>query len=110
MRHKGYEGVVTHVDDEANLMTGQITGLGRDGVMFQGRDAAELRKAFEESVDDYLEWAAKEAWEPEKPFSGTLNVRLAPDLHRRLAKEAHMSGKSLNSLIKDKLEDTTLPA
>lgn len=71
MIYKGYEGIITCIDDEANLLTGHVIGLQNDGVMFQGRDAVELRKAFEDSVDDYLEWCAKLGDQPEKPMTNT---------------------------------------
>jgi len=39
----------------------------------------------------------------ERRFSGKLQVRLPPDLHRRLTVEAAESGVSLNRLISYKL-------
>lgn len=105
MRYKGYEGVITFVDDEKNLLTGEVIGLKSDGIMFQGRDAVELKKAFEESVDDYLEWCQAEGDEPERPFSGKLNLRMAPELHRELAVEAKRRNKSLNAIINERLKD-----
>jgi predicted HicB family RNase H-like nuclease len=103
MRYKNYEGVITHIDDQADLITGEVNGI-QDGIMFQGRTASELKKAFEESIDDYLAWAAKDGFEPEKPFSGRFNLRVGPELHRQLALQARRAGKSLNEFIKENLE------
>ena len=41
----------------------------------------------------------------EKPFSGTLNLRLGPDLHQRAALSATAHGVSLNSWIKQAVEE-----
>jgi len=37
-------------------------------------------------------------------FSGRLNLRMAKDLHRRLALESELQGVSLNTLINSKLQ------
>ena len=39
-----------------------------------------------------------------RSFSGKLNLRMAKDLHRRLALESELQGVSLNALINAKLE------
>jgi len=54
MEYKGYIGDV-EFDDEANLFHGEIVNL-RDVVTFQGTNVDELRAAFQDSVDDYLEF------------------------------------------------------
>ena len=53
MTYKGYSGTV-RFDDEAEIFHGEVIGL-RDVVTFQGRTADELKTAFQESIDDYLE-------------------------------------------------------
>src|SRR5262249_13321896 len=58
----------------------------------------ELRKAFEESVDDYLAFCAERGEEPEKPYSGKFLVRIAPNTHRALAELASARKVSLNAL------------
>ena len=52
MKHKGYRGVVTF-DDDAGIFHGEVVGI-RDVVTFQGKSAAQLTKAFKDSVDEYL--------------------------------------------------------
>ena len=51
---------------------------------FQGQSVAELKKAFRESVEDYLDFCASRGEEPGKPFSGHFVTRVSPDLHRQL--------------------------
>lgn len=101
MEYKGYVGQV-EFDDDANIFHGEVINL-RDVVTFQGSSVVELRKAFEESVDDYLEFCAERGESPEKPYSGKFMVRLEPELHKMLAVRAKKERKSLNALVHDTL-------
>jgi predicted HicB family RNase H-like nuclease len=102
LSHKGYTGHV-ELDEEAGLFHGEVLDT-RDVITFQGRSIEEIQAAFRDSVDDYLAYCTERGEEPDKPFSGRLMVRLAPELHRRLFVEARRSGKSLNQLIAEKLQ------
>lgn len=42
--------------------------------------------------------------EPEKPFKGSLNVRLGPELHRRIAIAAVLQHLSINKFIANTLD------
>ena len=99
-------------DDEANVFYGEVINL-RDVITFEGETVAELRKAFKESVEDYLKFCAERKEEPEKPYSGKFVVRVEPELHKRITIEARKRGKSLNSLVSEVLsqviKDTTQP-
>jgi len=105
MEYKGYVGQV-EFDDEANLFHGEVINL-RDVVTFQGSTVEELREAFQESVDDYLEFCEERNESPEKPYSGKFMVRLEPELHKRLAIMAKKNHKSLNSLVYEALAHAT---
>jgi predicted HicB family RNase H-like nuclease len=78
----------------------------RDVITFQGESVAELRQAFQESVDDYLEYCAARNEEPEKPFSGNFPGRIDPELHRKAAVAAGRSGESLNAWVAKAIERT----
>ncbi|HEY9900577.1 MAG TPA: type II toxin-antitoxin system HicB family antitoxin [Pantanalinema sp.] len=99
--YKGYEAVIDF-DDDAGLFYGEVLNL-RDVVTFQGTTVEELRQAFRESVDDYLEFCAAEGKEPDKPFSGQFLVRTSPDVHRRISTAAQRAGKSLNAWVAENL-------
>jgi predicted HicB family RNase H-like nuclease len=101
MKYKGYESAVIF-DEEAAIFHGEVVNT-RDVITFQGTSVDELRQAFEESVDDYLEFCKERGEEPEKPFSGNLVIRINPALHRELSIEAKKVGKSLNNLIEQTL-------
>ena len=99
--YRGYSATVTF-DEEALLFHGEIVGI-RDVITFQARTAEELPMAFHESVDDYLEWCAKDGVDPERPFSGSLSLRASPELHRRMADAAARNAKSLNQWMVEAL-------
>lgn len=101
MKYKGYIGYVTY-DDEVKIFHGEVIGL-KDIITFQGTTVRELEKAFKDSVDDYLAWCKERGDAPEKTFSGNLRIRIAPDLHAKLAQEAALQNQSLNSFILEKL-------
>jgi predicted HicB family RNase H-like nuclease len=104
MKYKGYESIV-EFDDEAEIFHGEIINI-RDVVTFQGRSVEELKQAFQDSVDDYLEFCQQRGEEPDKPFSGKLMVRINPQLHKVIALRAKQEGKSLNSWIEQQLSES----
>ena len=101
MEYKGYFAKV-EFDDEADIFHGEIINL-RDVVTFQGQTVEQLRKAFRDSIDDYLEFCAERGEEPEKPYSGKFMVRVEPELHKTIALKARQDGTSLNSWVHDTL-------
>ena len=102
MEYKGYIGKV-EVDDQAGILHGEVINL-RDVVTFEGESVDELRQAFQDSVDDYLEFCSQRGEKPEKPFSGRFIVRISPELHKKVNTEAQLAGKSLNSWVSEVLE------
>ena len=108
MTYKGYGGSV-RFDDEAEIFHGEVTGL-RDVVTFQGRTVSELKAAFQDSIDDYLEYCASRGEEPDKPFSGRFLLRVEPSLHRRLVELSSSEGESLNNWIVSRLGEISKPA
>ena len=63
--YKGYRGCA-EFDEEAGVFHGEVLNT-RDVITFEGQSVEELRKAFRESVDDYLEFCATLGEQPEKP-------------------------------------------
>ncbi len=80
----------------------------RDIITFQGESVGELKKAFEDSVDDYLQWCEEDGVSPEKPYSGRLNLRLSPETHKKAAINAKKKGISLNKYIEKAIESELL--
>ncbi len=102
LRYRGFTGHV-EFDDEAGLFHGEVIDL-RDVITFQGTSVEELERAFQDSVDDYLEFCEERGEEPDKPFSGRLMLRLSPHLHREVYTHVRRGGKSLNQWITERSE------
>jgi predicted HicB family RNase H-like nuclease len=102
MEHKGYIGKV-EFDDDAGIFHGEVVDT-RDVITFQGTSVAELKKAFRESVEDYLAFCASRGEEPDRPFSGQFVTRIPPELHRQVNLAASMVGKSLNAWVTEQLK------
>lgn len=101
MNFKGYAARIEY-SDEDQLFVGHIAGI-RDVVGFHGESVHELRDAFQEAVDDYLNTCAKVGRAPQKPFSGKLSLRLEPELHASVAVKAELAKKSINQWVADLL-------
>ena len=103
MTYKGYLGSVAYSEKD-NVFFGKIEGIN-GLVNFEGESVKELTDAFHEAVDDYLAYCKDEGIEPDKSYSGVLNVRLAPAIHRKIAMLARQAGQTLNAYIKEALEE-----
>ncbi len=102
MSYKGYSARIAY-DDDDGIFTGHIAGI-RDGVGFHADTVEALRSAFHESVEDYIETCAKIGKEPQKTFSGRVMFRVDPEVHRKAALAAEISGKSLNQWAEEVLD------
>ncbi|MDR1850088.1 MAG: type II toxin-antitoxin system HicB family antitoxin [Zoogloeaceae bacterium] len=108
MMHKGYAARVEY-SEEDQCLVGHIAGI-RDVIGFHAESVAELRVAFEEAVDDYLETCEKLGREPNHPYSGQFRLRLSPELHARAAMVAETQGKSLNTWVAEMIEHGVVAA
>ena len=104
MQYKGYLARV-EFDDEANIFHGEVINI-RDVITFQGKAVEELRKAFEDSVEDYLAFCAERGEEPNWPFSGRFTIQLTPEQHRRVIIAAEKAGKNVAVWVADVLAQT----
>jgi predicted HicB family RNase H-like nuclease len=102
MKYKGYFGSV-HFSDDDNLFYGKLEFI-RALVRYEGTDVKTLRQTFEDAVDDYLQMCHETSKEPEKPFKGSFNVRVGPNLHQRVALNALSKGITINKYINEVLE------
>jgi predicted HicB family RNase H-like nuclease len=102
MSYGGYSAII-EFDDEDGIFFGKLAGI-RDGVSFHADTVAELRIAFREAVDDYIETCAKLGQTPQKPYSGNLMLRIDPVVHSKAALAAELAGKSLNQWSEEALD------
>ena len=102
MTYKSY-AARNEYDDEDAIFTGRIAGIRAGVGFFHAATVAELREAFHEAVEDYVETCAKIGKEPQKTYSGQVMFRVSPDVHRKAAMAAELSGKSLNQWAEEVL-------
>lgn len=102
IKYKGYLGSV-RFDEEELVFHGKIEFI-RALVTYEATDARGLLKAFKDSVDEYIDLCKKQNIEPETPFKGSLNVRLGPELHRRVALAAEDQHTTINKFITQTLD------
>jgi predicted HicB family RNase H-like nuclease len=104
LNHNGFAGSV-EFSEEDELLHGKLIGI-RDAVTYEGKDVKSLTSNFRQAVDEYLAFCKAEGKTPDKPFKGSLNIRISPELHRALATQAEQKQKSLNAVINDVLESS----
>ncbi len=102
LKFKGYAGTVEYDADE-NILFGKVVNVNAV-ITFVGQSTDEIKKAFEESVDCYLETCRKKGIDPRKPFSGNIRLRIPPELHQKASLKAAETGFSLNKFIAASIE------
>lgn len=103
MEYKGYYAHIQY-SDEDNCFFGTIAGIA-DVVSFEGNSTEELKEAFVEAVEDYLDICKRQGKEPQKAYKGSFNVRINPELHKRAVLTATADGISLNQLVEKAVEN-----
>ncbi len=99
LNYKGYHGSIeVSVDDD--LIYGKVLYV-RDLISYDASSVAGIKAAFEEAVDRYLAFCAEVGDSPEKPFSGSFNVRIDQSLHREAVIAADREGISLNQFVEN---------
>lgn len=98
LTYKGYLGTV-NFSAESEVFYGKVHGIN-DLVTFEGKSVKELKNAFNDSVDDYLETCKELSKQPDKTFKGSFNVRISTELHKRAAVIASEKSISLNDFVK----------
>lgn len=98
LEYKGYKGTVEY-SHEDNCLFGKVIGMSKDFISYEGQTLNELRKDFEEGIDDYISGCMADGIEPRKPFSGKLNLRMTSELHSKVASAAASAGTTINEFI-----------
>lgn len=65
VEYKGYVGWF-EFDEKANQFLGKVSNIDTL-ITFQGKSIKQIKQAFKDAVDEYLEWCQKHRKEPEKP-------------------------------------------
>ena len=108
MEYNGYHAQIEY-DAEDDLLVGKVYGI-TDSLYFHGTSVAELEKMFHQSIDNYLAMCAETGKTPEKEFKGSFNVRVSPELHKRISIQAAEEGITLNQYVVNALEYSLVSA
>ena len=101
IEYKGYIGSIEY-SSEDKCFFGKLEMID-DLVTFEATNAQELEDNFHNVVEDYLETCKALGREPQKVYKGVFNVRIEPELHKKVYKEALRAGVSLNSYVRQAL-------
>jgi len=99
LEYKDYYGTVEFSASD-NVLHGKVLGI-KGLISYEGNSIQELKKDFEEAIDEYLEMCAHENTEPQKAYKGKFNVRVSPELHKTLVYYAASHNQSLNSTVEE---------
>lgn len=102
LTHKDFIGTFNYIEED-EILHGKIEGIS-DLVTFEGDSVAEIKKAFEDAVEDYILLCAEIGKEPMKSYKGTFNVRVSPNLHRLISMEAAKRNMNMNKFVQSALE------
>ncbi|GAA0712260.1 type II toxin-antitoxin system HicB family antitoxin [Dokdonella soli] len=95
MSYKGYSARVEY-DPRDEIFVGRILGIA-DAISFHGATVKALTSDFRTAVDHYLADCKATGRDPQKPYSGSLMLRIPPDVHAKIAVQAATHGTSINA-------------
>jgi predicted HicB family RNase H-like nuclease len=101
IEYKGYIGSIEY-SSEDKCFFGKLEMID-DLITFEADNAQDLEDNFHTVVDDYLETCKVLGREPQKVYKGVFNVRIEPELHKKIYQEALKEGISLNSFVRQTL-------
>jgi len=104
-RYKGFMGSI-ETSTEDMCLHGKLLFIN-DTVTYEAKNLKQLQKEFEDAVDDYVETCKKLNREPQKPYKGSLNVRIGAELHKQAALQAILLGISINEFIRMAVQKQT---
>ena len=102
LEYKGYHSRV-EFDSIGMVLHGKIEGIN-DLVTFESDNLLEIESEFHKAVDDYLNFCDDIGQEPDKEYKGSFNVRITPELHKRLVEISFFNDESLNNSVEKAID------
>ena len=97
--YRGFVAVV-EFDDSMDVLHGRaVDGRPYPVATFEATDTRVLRREFERSVDESLEWCEEDGVEPRRPMCGAVELRLGAGLHAAVEMAAGTEGMSVDAWI-----------
>ena len=101
LEYNGYIGSIEYSPDD-KVFYGKLEMID-DLITFESDSASELENNFHDAVDEFIATCEALGRTPQKTYKGVFNVRIDPELHRKLYAEAPKAGISLNAFIQKTL-------
>jgi len=102
LTYKSYTGTI-EASIEDSCLHGQILFI-EDIITYEGITVEDIKTSFKEAVDRYLAYCKETGKPANKPYSGTFNVRVGQDLHRKAVEIAFYRGITLNDFVTQSIQ------
>lgn len=102
LEYKGYHARV-EFDSVSKILHGKIEGIN-DLVTFESDSVSEIENEFHKAVDDYLAFCENIGQSPDKEYRGSFNIRITPELHKKLVELSFLQNESLNSTVEKAID------
>lgn len=97
--YRGYSGsCIASIED--SCLHGRILFID-DLITYEGDSVSELEASFKKAVDEYINYCETTGKPANKPYSGTFNVRIGPELHKSASQCAASAGIKLNEFVRN---------
>lgn len=97
IQYKGYQASVEFEDGSLFIKVLHIDDL----LVAECNSASDVQRTAEELIDAYLDDCRDLGRKPAKPFKGSFNIRIPPELHKKVAIAAAEQKQSLNAWISE---------
>ncbi|HIJ78794.1 MAG: type II toxin-antitoxin system HicB family antitoxin [Desulfobulbaceae bacterium] len=97
LTYKGYTGII-EASIEDGCLHGKILFI-EDLITYEGNTVEDINNSFKEAVDHYLNYCEETGKPANKPYSGTFNVRVGQELHRKAVEVAYYRDITLNEFV-----------
>lgn len=97
LEYKGYKGSIDYSSDD-DLLVGKVLFID-SLILYHGNTVTEIKDNFHRAIDEYLDHCRRNNKEPNKAYTGSLNVRLGAERHRDIAQLAYRRSTSINEII-----------
>ena len=91
-------------DIETYVLGGRVEGIN-DFINFESDNPKSIEQEFQLAVDDYLEFCQDVGKDPDKEYKETFNIRIKPELHKKLALLASKNEESLNTTVEKAIQE-----
>jgi predicted HicB family RNase H-like nuclease len=102
MNYKGYIGKVEY-DEKSETFFGKVINI-KDIITFQGKSVSELKRAFKDSIEDYLDFCKERNEEPDNPFLESGVVYIPQKLQKKIYRKALESNLNIDTWVTKVLE------